>query len=118
MELPFEEPTEFWLRSCDVMMTDYSSTMFDAYMLGKPVVLLVDDKDEYLSGRGMYHPYPDFYSSRWLYAEDNEEALVSMLREAAANGMGDAEKECLSAVAGACDGHSTERLCDLIRSLA
>jgi CDP-ribitol ribitolphosphotransferase len=117
MELPFEEPTEFWLRSCDVMMTDYSSTMFDALVLGVPLLLLVDDKDEYLSGRGMYHPYPDFYSSRWIEAEGNEEDFVSMLREAAENGMGDTERECLSAVAGACDGHSTERICELVRSL-
>jgi len=118
MELPFEEPTEFWLRSCDVMMTDYSSTMFDAYVLGKPVVLLEDDKGEYLSARGMYHPYPDFYSSRWLVAEGHEEALVDELRAAAKTGMREVEHRCLEAVAGACDGHSAERICELIRSLA
>ena len=30
MELPFESPTDKLLRSCDVLLTDYSSTMFDA----------------------------------------------------------------------------------------
>ena len=118
MELPPEEPTEFWLRSCDVLVTDYSSTMFDAYMLGKPVVLLIDDMDEYLAGRGMYHDYPCFYSSRWMVAEGNEERLVHELRSAAFSGMRHIERKCLDEVAGACDGRSTERICELVRSLA
>jgi len=118
IELPFEESTEMLLRSCDVMMTDYSSTMFDAYMLGKPTVLLTDDMDEYLSGRGMYHSYPGFYGSRWIAAEGNEERVVEMLRAAAFTGMRHVERKCLEAVAGACDGHSAERICELIRSLA
>lgn len=118
LELPFEDSTEMLLRSCDVMMTDYSSTMFDAYMLGKPVVLLIDDMEEYLEARGMYYRYPCDYSSRWLVAEGNEEKLVYTLREAAQNGMGTADKRCLKAVSGACDGHSTKRICEFVRSLA
>ena len=118
LELPFEESTEKLLRSCDVLVTDYSSVMFDALVLQKPIVLLTDDMDEYLAGRGMYHEYPRFYSSRWLVAEGNEEALVDELRAAAKTGMREVEHRCLEAVAGACDGHSAERICDLIRSLA
>lgn len=118
VEYPFEESTEKLLRSCDVLMTDYSSTMFDALVLGKPLLLLTDDMDDYLSGRGMYHPYPTFYSSRWMVAEGNEERMVEHLRAAAFTGMRHTERECLKAVAGACDGRSTERICDLIRSLA
>lgn len=117
IELPFEDSTEKLLRSCNVLVTDYSSTMFDAMMLGAPVVILTDDMDEYLSGRGMYHDYPGFYSSRWLVAEGNEEELVSMLREAAENGMGDVERRCIEEVAGACDGHSAERICKLIENV-
>jgi len=116
-EVDPDMPSALWLHACDVLLTDYSSIMFDAYLLGKPSVLTVDDQDEYLSKRGMYHPYPHFYGSRWLYAEGNEEALVAMLRAAAKNGMTDVERECVSTVAGACDGHSAERVCDLIRSL-
>ena len=118
IELPIEESTEKLLRTCDVLMTDYSSTMFDAYALGKPVVLLIDDMDEYLSGRGMYYQYPSFYSSRWLVAEGNEKRVVDSLRAAAFTGMRHIERKCLEAVAGACDGHSAERICELIRSLA
>lgn len=118
LELPFEESTEDLLRACDVLATDYSSTMFDALVLDKPVVLLTDDKDDYLSGRGMYHPYPGFYSDLWLEVEGQEELFVSVLRGAAENGLSGTMRRCREAVAGACDGHSTERICDLIRSLA
>lgn len=117
IEFPFEESTEKLLRSCDVMVTDYSSTMFDALMLGKPVVLLTDDMDEYLSARGMYYEYPYEYSSYGLNVEGNEDGFVGMLRFADEHGLGFTERDCLEMVAGACDGHSTERICDFIGSL-
>ena len=117
MEIPPSAPSTDFLRSCDALLTDYSSIMFDAYLMGKPAVLTVDDMDVYLEKRGMYYPYPDFYSSRWLCAEGNEEELVSTLREAADVGLTVAEKACIATVAGACDGHSSERVCDLIKSL-
>jgi len=117
-EFPPATPTELFLLGCDVLITDYSSTMFDAMLLGKPVVLVVDDMREYLAGRGMYYEFPDFYSPRWLGVEGQEELLVLTLRDAAEKGVTDVERKCLEAVAGACDGHSTERICELIRSLA
>ena len=119
IEVPPDEPSTFYLRSCKALVTDYSSIMFDAYLMGKPSVLLADDMDEYLDKRGMYNSYPHFYGSRWLRrSEGHEELLVEAMREAADEGMTGVERECVEAVAGACDGHSTERVCDLVRSLA
>ena len=106
-----------YLMDCDVLVTDYSSTLFDAYMLGKPCVLLTDDMDAYLSTRGMYFDYPAAYSSRSLAAEGHEEELLAMLRDAAANGMGEAERACRELTADMCDGHSAKRVCDFIASL-
>lgn len=117
-EFPFDDPTDVLLRTCDVLITDYSSTMFDALMLGKPVVLLTDDMDEYLAGRGMYYKYPYEYSTFYGSIEGNEESFVDAFRTAAKMGLGPVEREMLRKVAGACDGHSTDRICDLIRSLA
>lgn len=118
IEVSPDEPSEAYLRSCSVLLTDYSSIVFDAYLFGKPSVLAVDDKDVYLRKRGMYYDYPAFYSSRWISVEGNEERLVLALREAAATGMRAVERRCVATVAGACDGHSTERVCDLISRLA
>jgi len=111
-------PTGPYIIDCDVVLTDYSSVEFDGYLCGKPSVLTTDDADVFLANRGMYHQYPDFYSSRWLNVERNEEALVMSLRLAAQFGMTKVERDCIRTLAGACDGHSTERVCELIGRLA
>ena len=118
VEVEPSEPIYNYLVDCDVLLTDYSSCMTDAYLLGKPVVLAVDDKDEYTAERPMYYQYPQTYSSRWLVAGGNEERLVERLRDALENGMGPTEFGYRNGSAGACDGHSTERVCELIRSMS
>ncbi len=44
------------LCASDVLLTDYSSSMTDMALLGRPVFLFVPDKDAYLRERGMYWP--------------------------------------------------------------
>ena len=117
VEVEPDEPSKPYLLGCDVVLTDYSSIMFDAYMLGKPVVLATDDMREYLSRRGMYYPYPFDYSSRHLAIEGREDLLLFELRDAARNGMGPIDERCREMTAAACDGHSTERVCELIKSV-
>ena len=111
------EATLPYLSACHALITDYSSAMFDAYLMGVPVVLVVDDKDDYLRDRPMYFPYPEFYGSSWLHAEGYEHRLVNMVRDASERPLTPTERECVETVAGACDGHSTERVCELIRSM-
>ena len=117
VEVTPNEGIEPYLIDCDVLITDYSSVLFDAYLLGKPVVLTVDDADKYLKTRGMYFDFPQGYSSRWLCAEGNEEDLLNMLREAAQNGLTDMERGFVDEVADMCDGHAAERVCEFITSL-
>lgn len=104
------EPSTQYLVDADTVITDYSSIMFDAMVLRKPYVLFAKDRDEYLRSRGMYYPYPDNYSP--FYCE-KEEDLVPMLEAAEWN---ETCEEFRQFYAGACDGHSTERTIDLIRS--
>ena len=111
VEVSSGAPSTPYLYDCDVVITDYSSIMFDAYLLGKPVVLF-EKVEGYTKTRGMYLEYPWQYSSR--YATD-EESLLSLLR--AADGLGETERSCIELTAGACDGHSSQRVCDLIRSM-
>lgn len=116
VELGPMEPLAPYLIDCDVLLTDYSSCIADAYLLGKPAVLTVDDMGDYLRDRPMYYEYPRAYCSRWICAEGNEEALVGMLRRAADDGIGETERRYRDLVAGACDGRSTERVCELIEA--
>lgn len=111
-------PSVPFLIDCDVLATDFSSIVFDGYVLGKPSVLVTDGHDEYMAVHGMYEEYPDFYSSRTVRAEGNEEAFLEALRAAFAAGLGKNECKCLETVAGLSDGRASERVADLIRSLA
>lgn len=110
-ELPTNEPSARFLYDCDVVITDYSSIMFDAYLLKKPVVLF-EKCAGYLQTRGMYLDYPYGYSSRYC---TDEESLIRTIRKADA--LGKTEKDVIELVAGACDGHSSKRVCDLIRRI-
>ncbi len=48
-----ERIEELMLRS-DVLITDYSSVMFDFALLGRPIVIYAPDYDEYVASRGVY----------------------------------------------------------------
>lgn len=104
-------PTAEFLDSADVVITDYSSIIFDGYLMGKPAVLF-EKEQGYVQQRGMYLEYPGQYCSR--YATD-EKAMVRMAREA--DGLTETEKACVDYVADMCDGHSCERICRLIEEM-
>ena len=109
--IPGDEPSAPYLYDADVVITDYSSIMFDAYLLDKPVVLF-EKNPGYLQTRGMYMDYPLQYSSRFAITE---EGLLNMMRSA--NSLTKIEKACVHTVADMCDGHSCERICNLINQL-
>lgn len=113
IEIPSYVPSTPYLYDCDALVTDYSSIMFDGYLLGKPAVLLEKVKG-YTETRGMYRRYPEQYSG-W-YATDEREMLKA-LRLASEYGLTEAERECVRTLANACDGHASDRVCDLIRKM-
>lgn len=109
VEVSSDVPSAPYLIDCDVMITDFSTILFDAHILKKPVVLFHKD-DSYLKTRGMEMTYPDAYASRHCRTEDE---LIHLCRTA--DGQGEADIKCLEYTAGACDGHSTERIINLIK---
>ena len=103
-----------FLYNADVVITDYSSVMFDAYLLNKPVVLF-EKKPGYTQTRGMYFDYPYDYCS---YTARNEEQLLNDIRfRAKYPFLTGTEKTCRSVVADRCDGHACERLCQFINDI-
>ena len=103
-------PSTPYLIQADTVITDYSSIMFDAMVLRKPVILFARDKMRYLGSRGMYFPYPEQYSR---YFSDAEEDLVKLMETATWD---EYSEHLRQFYCGACDGHSTERVVELIRS--
>lgn len=100
-----------YLFDCSAVITDYSSIMFDGYLMNKPCVLF-EKKTGYTKTRGMYMQYPDMYSSRYA---TTEEELVEQLRSA--KRLRKVEKACKDYVADMCDGHSCERICKFIEEM-
>lgn len=112
VEVSNDDPSTPYLIDCDVLITDYSSILMDAHILEKPVVLF-EKQTGYLELRGMYLDYPQCYASRYV---TNEADLIDCIREAEVPLAED--KWCREVTAGACDGHSTDRVVELIRSMA
>ena len=113
-EIEPTEPSRDYLIDSDVVITDYSSILFDAHALGKPLILF-EKNTGYLEARGMSDEYPSGYSSRYC---TDEMDLIHMMRESVGEGPGPEDIACFKKHCGACDGHATERVVDLIRSEA
>lgn len=44
----------------DILITDYSSIIFDHALLKKPIIYFIYDLEEYEEGRGLYFPFEDY----------------------------------------------------------
>lgn len=88
----------------DILVTDYSSVIFDYVLLDKPVVYYTYDLDEYEQDRGLYFPFEDY-----VYGQVSKEcnSLVKAIKE----GKMEQEKreQFIIKFMKACDGKSTEK---------
>lgn len=106
------EPSPDLLAIADVVITDYSSIIFDASLINIPLVFYCPDYDTY--EREFYLNFEEDLPGEIV---KNCDKLLSSIR--AAN-LGGTETEEMKAFkqreVGACDGHSTERVVNLINS--
>lgn len=63
-----------WLAVADVIVSDYSSFVVEASLVGKPIYLYTYDKDEYIHGTGLNVDYAN--ESIGKYEFEDAEALV------------------------------------------
>lgn len=104
-------PTTPFLMGADVVVTDYSSILFDAHVAEKPVVLFEKDA-RFRIFRSMYLPYPDGYAGRYA---TNEADLVEAMK--CATYQTHEDLHCRKKCCGSCDGHSTERVLKLMEEI-
>jgi CDP-glycerol glycerophosphotransferase len=52
----YQNVAELYLAA-DVLVTDYSSSMFDFSVTGKPMIFLAPDLDDYIAKRGFYFDF-------------------------------------------------------------
>lgn len=105
-------PTEELLAAADVLVTDYSSIMFDYLLYRKPIVLFAPDLKQYEEKRGFYI---DYRSVPYPVAETRD-ALVTAVEESRQWQKDHCEEidHFRETYVGACDGHATERIVKLI----
>ncbi len=106
-DLPIEE----LLLCADVLVTDYSSVVFEYALLERPVIFYAYDLDEYYDRRGFYYPYEDFVPGP---VARSEEELLAQLREENCGADIEKIKRFKEKFMSACDGHATDRIIDMV----
>lgn len=86
----------------DILVTDYSSVIFDYYFMNKPVVYFAYDLDEYGVGRGLYYDFEEYVYGN---VASNRNELVKCIKNE--NLCADKRKEFGNRFLEACDGYST-----------
>lgn len=104
LELSGKETVNDLLFVTDILVTDYSSVIFEAALLKLPMVFYGFDWKEYMKTRDIYGEYTSFIPGP--LAETEEELLGCIPKAQQEDGLEDFCSSYLDAL----DGHSTERI--------
>lgn len=101
-------PIEINLCAADILIADYSSLIFEYSLLGdKPMIFYAYDLEDYDRDRSFYFEYKSFVPGKIVRTNDE---IIETIKN------GDFGTEKIPAFRkkfmSACDGHSTERICN------
>ena len=99
-------PTESLFAVADILVTDYSSVVFDWLLYRKPFVFFAPDLKDFDTERGFY---VDYHSFPTTVAQTADELSAAIDHELSCRSTADLER-CVSYHMGSCDGHSTDRI--------
>lgn len=92
------------LKIADLLITDYSSIIFEYSLLEKPMVFYAYDLDDYKGNRDFYYPYEDFVPGPIVKAQ--EELVEAIHKEQDIAKI----KEFKNKYMDACDGKCTDKI--------
>lgn len=96
-----------FLPVCDILITDYSSVIFEYSLLKKPLILYVPDLNNYIKERGFYY---SFNSYNYGQIAKNTNELIKAIKNPKVNNR---KIEILQQKhMNKCDGHATKRFID------
>ncbi len=93
----------------DVLVTDYSSVIFENAIIGNAAVLFAPDLDEYEKGRGFYFSFDSYACGEII---KDKSALAAAIKSASADDI--RMKEFKKRFVSLCDGESSKRFADMI----
>lgn len=103
------------LLACHTVITDYSSLLFDALVLNKPVLMWAPDIEAYNQTIGFYDDYSNYVPGE-MYTGTDPEQFFNAVREAD-KFVGTPKYELLKKkFVSACDGNSSKRLASFINN--
>lgn len=99
------------LMVCDILVTDYSSVIFDYSILNKPAILYAYDLQEYKDDTGFYLEYEQDVPGTIC------SSTMDVIREIKTGSFDVGEmREFKDIYMSSCDGHATERLLELLKN--
>ena len=106
-EVPQSVPIDTALCGSDMLITDYSTILFEYSLLTRPMLFYAFDFEHYTRRRPLFYDYASFVPGPIVY--DSAQLADAVLEQQAAF---DAEKvrHFAHKYMGSCDGHSTERI--------
>jgi CDP-ribitol ribitolphosphotransferase len=119
LDLSERENINDLLMLTNLLVTDYSSVIFEAVLLQLPILFYVFDLREYLESRDLYFDFASFAPGRIV---ESLETLKKILPEEIKNDCQDLEenekrKDFRTLFLDSLDGRSTERTMELIHTL-
>ncbi len=107
-------PTERIFPVTDILITDYSSVIYEYALFKKPILIFAPDLDEYSAQRGFYLDIEDMPAE---IVRDSESLNLQAVKAAEESFNKKAAEEFLNKYMTACDGNATDRVMDLIKEL-
>ena len=97
--------------TADICISDYSSLVYEYSLFEKPMIFLAYDLDEYFDWRGFYYDYYELAPGPVVITTEEITDFVKNIGEAFdKNRVVNFKQKFMSA----CDGHSTERIMNLV----
>jgi len=100
-------PIEVALCAADILITDYSSVVFEYALLERPMLFFAYDLEEYIDSRGFYFEYKDFVPGPIVYS--TQEIIEKIIELEKGFDLTQVRKFREKFMNG-CDGKSTERI--------
>lgn len=109
------EDVNEWMIFSDILITDYSSLIFEYALMDKPIIFYPYDLNDYFEERGFYFNYDSYtYGDVAKTQEELQQAIIQA--EDKKVFYSSKKQEFLEKFMSSCDGNSSKRIIDLIHT--